>query len=89
MLDDFDHFHYLTNDAYGETILCLLCDPGLKEILDGILMQGLTSVLYGSGGVDCDAIDEDGAPVLFGYTCDMPRIKRFVHGLMIDERKGG
>ena len=26
--------------------------------------------------------------MLLGYTCDMPRIKRFVHGLMIDERNG-
>ena len=37
---------------------------------------------YGYSGVSCDAIDENKAPVLFGYTCDMPRIKRFVHGLM-------
>ena len=88
VLDDFDHFHYLTNDVYGETILRLICDPGLKEILDGILMQGLTPVPHGSSSIDCDAIDGDNAPILFGYTCDMPRIKRFAHGLMINERKG-
>ena len=51
-------------------------------------MQGLTPVRYGSGGVSCDAVDGDGTPVLFGYACDMPRIKRFVHGLMTHGRKG-
>ena len=88
VLDDFDHFHYLTNDYCGAVILCLLCDPELRKVLDGVLMKGLTPVSYGYGGVDCDAIDEDKAPVLIGYTCDMPRIKRFVHGLITDEREG-
>lgn len=27
-------------------------------------------------------------PVLFGYTCDMPRIKRFANGLEIHGLKG-
>lgn len=82
VLDDFDHFHYLTNDYYGDVILCLLCDPRLRKVLNDVLMKGLTPVTYGYSGVSCDAIDENKAPVLFGYTCDMPRIKRFVHGLM-------
>ena len=88
VLDDFDHFHYLTHDYNGDVILCLLCDPSLRKILDGVLMKGLTPVPYGYGGVDCDAIDGDNAPVLLGYTCDMPRIKRFAHGLITNERKG-
>ena len=88
VLDDFDHFYYLTNDYYGDVILCLLCDPRLKKALDGVLMQGLSPVPYGYGGVDCDAIDKDKTPTLIGYTCDMPRIKRFVHGLITNERKG-
>ena len=52
------------------------------------MMRGLTPVTYGYGGVSCDAVDGDDTPVLFGYTCDMPRIKRFVHGLITNERKG-
>lgn len=88
VLDGFDHFYYLTSDAHGETILRLLCDPELKEILDGILMQGLPPVPHGSSSIDCDAIGGDNAPVSFGYTCDMPRIQRFVHGLMTHGRKG-
>lgn len=88
VLDDFDHFYYLTNDVYGEAILRLLCALEWREILDGILMKGLTPTPDGFGGIDCDAIDENGAPVLFGYTCDMPRIKRFVSGLARRGLKG-
>ena len=88
VLDDFDHFHYLTKDYYGAVILCLLCDPELRKVLDGVLMKGLTPVPRGSSTIDCDAIDGDKAPVLLGYTCDMPRIQRFVHGLMTHGREG-
>ena len=88
VLDDFDHFHYLTNDYYGAVVLCLLCDPELRKVLDGVLMQGWTPVPRGSSTIDCDAIDGDNVPVLLGYTCDMPRIQRFVHGLMTHKREG-
>ena len=88
VLDDFDHFHYLTNDYCGAVVLCLLCDPELRKVLDGVLMQGWTPVPRGSSTIDCDAIDGDKTPVLFVYTCDMPRIKWFVHGLMTHGRKG-
>ena len=37
----FEQFYYLTNDHCGEVILQLLCHPGEKAILDGILSQGL------------------------------------------------
>ena len=88
VLDDFDHFHYLTNDYCGAVVLCLLCDPRLRKVLDGVLIQGLMPVPRGSSTIDCDAIDGDNAPMLLGYTCDMPRIQRFVHGLMTHGRKG-
>ena len=35
-----------------------------------------------------DAIDENGAPVLFAYTCDMPRIQRFDTALELQGRVG-
>lgn len=31
--------------------------------------------------VENDAIDEDGNPVLFGCTCDLVRIKRFINAI--------
>ena len=78
-------FHYLTLDHRGEVLLRLLCDPERKAELDEILSQDLSK---GSTNwlIEHDAIDEHGCPVLFGYTCDMPRIRRFddalgLHGL--------
>lgn len=80
-------FHYLTTDHYGEVILQLLCDPGLKKSLDEILSEDLSASRPG-WPVENDAIDERGAPVLFGYTCDMPRIWRFNTALALHEKTG-
>ena len=78
-------FHYLTLDHRGEVLLRLLCDPERKAELDGILSQDLSEGRP-NWLIEHDAIDETGCPVLFGYTCDMPRIRRFddalgLHGL--------
>lgn len=81
------HFHYLTNDHYGEVILQLLCDPELKAALDEILSEDLSASRPG-WPVENDAIDERGVPVLFGYTCDMPRIWRFNTALALHEQIG-
>jgi len=81
----YDHFYYLTSDHRGETILQLLCDPEKKAVLDNILMEGYTESRIWR--VENDAMDGD-TPVLFGYTCDMPRIKRFANGLEIHGLKG-
>ena len=85
MDETFRCFHYLTLDHRGEVLLRLLCDPERKAELDEILSQDLSK---GSTNwlIEHDAIDEHGCPVLFGYTCDMPRIRRFddalgLHGL--------
>ncbi len=71
----FEHFYYLTSDHHGEVILQLLCYPDEKGILDGVLSKGF-------GPPRADWIVENDAfdgkrPVLFAYTCDMPRIRRF------------
>lgn len=88
VLDEFEHFHYLTNDYQGETVLRLLCDPELKAALDNILLEDLIPVAKDYFRYDCDALDEDGTPVLLGYTCDMPRIGRFDAALSIWETAG-
>ena len=56
--------YLLQNDAADFTFRGRPYHVEFKEILDGILMQGLSPVPYGYGGVDCDAINEDKAPVL-------------------------
>ena len=80
------HFYYLTSDHCGEVVLRLLCEPDKRAMLDDILMQDLV----GSRPhwlVENDAMDGED-PVLFGYTCDMPRIKRFIDGLDTHGFKG-
>ncbi|MBR0311153.1 MAG: hypothetical protein IJQ98_02035 [Oscillospiraceae bacterium] len=82
----YEHFHYLTNDRCGELVLQLLCDKSAKTMLDAILMQDLSHA--GQGGVECDAYDKNGVPVLFGYTCDLTRIKRFDDALSLRDIPG-
>lgn len=81
----FPHFYYLTNDRYGEAILRLLCDAQQRRMLDAILADGLHEEIP-NWRVENDAIDSEGNPVLFAYTCDFPRIRRFdtaleLHGM--------
>lgn len=72
---EFEHFYYLPSDHHGEVILQLLCGPGEKAVLDGILLKGFKPPRPG-WVIENDAIDGEAA-VLFAYTCDMPRIHRF------------
>lgn len=83
---EFEHFYYLTSDHHGEVILQLLCDPSEKAALDAVLSEDLSESRPGLV-VENDAMDGDD-PVLFGYTCDMPRIKRFDNALHIHNKKG-
>ncbi len=71
----FEHFYYLTNDHHGEVVLQLLCCPDEKGVLDGILAKGFDPP-RADWIVENDALDGI-RPVLFAYTCDMPRIRRF------------
>ena len=82
----YHHFYFLTNDHHGEVILRLLCDPQEKAALDSILSQGLDPARPNWSVVN-DAMDGD-SPVLFAYTCDMPRIRHFDNVLHIQGRTG-
>ena len=77
---EYDHFYYLTSDRRGETILQMLCDPEKKAVLDNVLMEGYAESR--TWKVENDAMDGD-TPVLFGYDCDMTRIKRFAGGVKV------
>ena len=79
-------FYFLTNDHHGDVLLELLCSPDEKAALDSTLAQGLDPPRPGWPVVN-DAMDGD-SPVLFGYTCDMPRIKNFDYALHIQHRTG-
>ena len=88
MLDgSYNHIHFLPNSHHGEVILALLCDPVKTAELDQILSQGLTAG-KGSGATEQDAAEPDGTPVLFAYSCDLPRIVRFNTSLELTGRIG-
>ena len=88
MLDgSYDHFYFLTNNHQGEVILALLCDPLKTAELNRILSQGLIAGNAGKA-IEQDAAEQDGTPVLFGYSCDLPRITRFSTSLDLMERPG-
>ena len=84
---NFEHFYFLTNDHHGEVLLQLLCEPELKATLDEILMENLSESRV-SWPIVNDGFDESNAPVLFGYTCDMPRIKHFDTALSLHDQTG-
>ena len=83
---EFEHFYSLTSDHHGEVMLQLLCDPDEQATLDAVLAEDLSAPQPGLV-VENDAMDGDD-PVLFGYTCDMPRIKRFDNALHIHDKQG-
>ncbi len=83
----YEHFYYLTNDRYGERILQLFCDTELRASLDSLLSEDLApcNPLL---AVENDGIDENGVPVLFAYTCDLPRLRRFNIAVAIRQARG-
>ena len=83
----YEHFHYLTNDRRGEKLLRLLCSQELSAPLETILRTDLRNRDEGLP-LENDAIDGSGRPVLFAYTCDLPRIKRFDTALRLQNKAG-
>lgn len=84
---NYEHFYYITNDRKGERLLSLLCREELREQLNDILLTDLYEADEGMT-IENDALDENGAPVLLAYTCDLPRIKRFDTALRLQNRTG-
>ena len=84
---NYENFYYITNDYKGERILTTLCNPLLDARLKNVLMSDLQK---GNKGltIENDAFEQDGTPVLFGFYCDLPRIKRFNTALSLQKKKG-
>lgn len=82
----FNHVHYLTMDQRGEVLLQILCSPGRRYLLDKSLTWDLAPAR--DYLVENDGFDENGAPVLLGYSCDVPRIHRFHEGLLTHNLTG-
>ena len=85
--NDYPCFHYLPNDYCGELLLRLLCDTEKMETLNRILSEDLNEH-DPHAGIENDAIDKNGTPVLFAYSFDMQRIVRFYEIIQIQNRTG-
>ena len=80
----FEYFHYIPDDAAGDTMLKLLCSPALLKGLRTLLLSDLQPPCP-DYGLEHDAVS-DGMPVLLAFDFDMLRISRFrtalsFHGL--------
>ena len=78
--DGYEHFYFLTNNSYGEILLHLLCCLETIRQVDAELLQEFQPSLPNSR-LECDAIDNSGAPILFSYLPDIPRLYRFISAL--------
>ena len=78
--DGYEHFYFLTNNSYGETLLQLLCHPEIIRRVDTALRQEFQPPPPNSR-LERDAINDSGAPVLFCYLPDISRLYRFVSAL--------
>ena len=59
----------------------------LRKQLEDILLTDLYEGNTGST-LENDAFDGNGTPVLFGYFCDLPRIRRFDTALRLQNKNG-
>ena len=88
MLDgSYENFHFITNDHQGEVILALLCNSNKISELNRILSQDLI-VVNSTNTLEQDAMHANGTPVLFAYSCNLPRIKRFDTSLELTNQTG-
>ena len=65
----------------------LLCRPEIIEQVDAALLQEFQPSQPNSR-LECDAVDNSGAPILFSYLPDIPRLYRFVSALDLLNRSG-
>lgn len=84
---NYDRFHYIPNNHAGEVILKLLCSNRQMAELDGILSENLFPCQRGSV-LENDGMKQNGQPVLFAYTMDLPRILRFHQALELQDITG-
>ena len=83
----YERFCFLTNDHRGEVLLRLISDEELDNDLRELLLLDLEPQQPGET-VENDAMTPEGAPVLFAYDCDLPRIRRFDTALRLQDRYG-
>ena len=82
----FDYFHYVPDDAAGETTLRLLCSPAMMKALKNLLLSDLQPPCP-DYGLEHDAVS-GGRPVLLAFDFDMLRLSRFRTALSFHQLMG-
>ncbi len=85
--EGYEHFYFLTNDYHGEMLLWLLCHPDVIGQLNAMLLQELQQSCR-NAFIENDARTDAGAPILFCYLPDLPRMFRFLSALELLQMKG-
>ena len=85
--EGYEHFYFLTNDYHGETLLWLLCHPDIIGQLNAMLLRELQPPCR-NAYIENDARTDAGAPILFCYLPDLPRLFRFLSALELLQMKG-
>ena len=85
--EGYEHFYFLTNDYHGEMLLWLLCHPDVIGQLNAMLLQELQQSCS-NAFIENDARTDAGAPILFCYLPDLPRMFRFLSALELLQMKG-
>ena len=85
--EGYEHFYFLTNDYHGETLLWLLCHPDVIGQLNALLLQELQPPCR-NAFIENNARTDAGAPILFCYLPDLPRLFRFLSALELLQMKG-
>ncbi len=84
---NYEHFHFAPNNHSGEVLLKLLSDDKKQMLLNNILSDNLhapnPALIF-----EHDYLNENGLPVLFGYSMDLPRIARFNNALELHQKSG-
>lgn len=85
--EGYEHFHFIANDYYGETLLWMLCNPEVAVQLHALLLQSFCPPQRDSA-IEHDAVAEDGTPVLFACLPDLPKLYRFYAAMELHKRSG-
>lgn len=79
--------YFVTNDKYGETQIRLMCDANRLSSWNASMRTGFLP-RNPQSCTENDAMSEDGRPILFCCSLNIPHLLRFHTGLEIHKRTG-
>jgi hypothetical protein len=87
LISSYRTLYFVTNDKYGETQIRLMCDTSRLSSWNASMRTGILP-RNPQSCIENDAMTEDGLPVLFCCSLNIPHLLRFHTGLQIHKRAG-